>query len=129
LTGLTPTQRDVLRLIAEGHELGDYVPRYRPGAQRGRGAFPATIAARAAAQLERMGLVEREPATGRYALTGAGTAELGGAVREDPHAARFQGVGRIAGRKLAYIEWPDGRMAWRSIPAVFLTQRPIDYAS
>ncbi len=36
---LTGTCRDVLRLIAEGRPLGDYVPRYRPGARRGRGAF------------------------------------------------------------------------------------------
>jgi hypothetical protein len=74
---LTDTQLDVLRLIAEGREIGDYVPRYRPGAQRGRGAFPTTIAARAAAQLARMGLVERE-ARGGYVLTSAGAEALPG---------------------------------------------------
>ena len=73
---LTDTQLDVLRLIAEGRALGDYVPRYRPGAQRGRGAFPVTIAARAAAKLEQMGLVERRP-RGEYALTRAGADALG----------------------------------------------------
>jgi len=49
----------VLRLIAEGRPLGDYVPRYRPSARRGRGAFPVTIAERAERDLRRAGLVER----------------------------------------------------------------------
>jgi hypothetical protein len=68
---LTDTQLDVLRLIAEGRALGDYVPRYRPGARRGRGAFPVTIAARAASQLAQMGLVEQGP-RGQYVLSQAG---------------------------------------------------------
>ena len=68
---LTDTQLDVLRLIADGRALGDYVPRYRPGAHRGRGAFPVTIAARAASQLAQMGLVERGP-RGEYVLSRAG---------------------------------------------------------
>lgn len=60
---LTATQTDVLELIRAGKHLGDYVPRYKPGARRGVGAFPVTIAARAAVQLVRKGLVRRN-ATG-----------------------------------------------------------------
>ena len=60
-TRLTDTQRDVLQLISEGRPLGDYVPSYRPGARRGRGAFPTTIATRAAVQLAQMGLVTQGP--------------------------------------------------------------------
>jgi hypothetical protein len=81
---LTDTQLDVLRLIAEGRHLGDYVPRYRPGARRGRGAFPMTIASRAAAQLARMGLVGRAPSDSGYVLTQAGVDELP-LNRMDPH--------------------------------------------
>lgn len=70
---LTDTQLDVLRLIAEGQTLGDYVPRYRPGARRGRGAFPVTIATRAAVQLVKKGLVEIDyRSVNGYALTQAG---------------------------------------------------------
>jgi len=56
---LTDTQIDVLRLIAQGRHLGDYVPRYQPGKHRGRGAFPATIAERATRLLLKRGLVQR----------------------------------------------------------------------
>jgi hypothetical protein len=77
---LTDTQLDVLRLIAEGRALGDYVPRYRPGARRGRGAFPTTIAARAAAQLAKLGLVA--PSAPGYVLTQAGADALAGVMRE-----------------------------------------------
>lgn len=72
---LTDTRRDVLRLIAEGRPLGDYVPRYRTGARRGRGAFPVTIAERAERDLHRAGLVERA-ADGAPVITAAGRAAL-----------------------------------------------------
>lgn len=72
---LTDTRRDVLRLIAEGRPLGDYVPRYRLGARRGRGVFPVTIAERAERELLRAGLVERT-ANGTPVLTDAGRAAL-----------------------------------------------------
>jgi len=56
---LTPTQLDVLLLIAAQKHLGEYVPRYKK--RRGLGAFPVTIAARAARQLdEDKGLVRRD---------------------------------------------------------------------
>lgn len=73
---LTDTRRDVLRFIAEGRPLGDYVPRYHPGARRGRGAFPVTIAERAERELRRAGLVERA-ADGAPVITPAGRAALG----------------------------------------------------
>ena len=73
-TRLTDTQRNVLQLISEGRPLGDYVPSYRPGARRGRGAFPTTIATRAAVQLAQMGLVTRG-SNGEYELTQAGGLE------------------------------------------------------
>lgn len=57
---LTETQLDVFKLITDGRELSDYVPRYRPGAHRGIGAFPMTIASRAAEQLVQKGLIERD---------------------------------------------------------------------
>ena len=82
---LTDTQFDVLRLIAEGRNLGDYVPRYRPGARRGTGAFPVTIASRAAAQLAQMGLVARGPSESGYVLTQAG-AELAIASAQEAEA-------------------------------------------
>jgi hypothetical protein len=72
---VTDTRRDVLQLIAEGRPLGDYVPRYRPGARRGRGAFPVTIAERAERDLRRAGLVERT-ANGATVLTDAGRTVL-----------------------------------------------------
>ncbi len=71
---LTDTQIDVLRIVAAGRPIGDYVPRYRPGSKRGRGAFPVTIATRAASQLAQMGLIRR--AGGEYELTRAGMDEL-----------------------------------------------------
>lgn len=52
---LADTRRDVLWLIAEGHPIGDYVPRYHPRARRGRGAFPVTIAECAERDLPRAG--------------------------------------------------------------------------
>jgi hypothetical protein len=83
---LTPTQLEVLRLIAENRALGDYVPRYRPGARRGRGAFPVTIAERAAVQLVRKGLVELGPSANGYVLTRAGAGALGRGAVEEPSA-------------------------------------------
>lgn len=77
---LTDTQTDVLRLIADGRHLGDYVPRYQSGKHRGRGAFPVTIAIRTAEWLAKHGLVR---VTGASVLRGsnlepteAGLAEL-----------------------------------------------------
>lgn len=72
---LTDTRLDVLQLIAEGRPLGDYVPRYHPGARRGRGAFPVTIAERAERELRRAGLVE-QGANGEPVITVAGRAAL-----------------------------------------------------
>lgn len=72
---LTDTRLDVLRLIAEGRPLGDYVPRYKSGARRGRGAFPVTIAERAERDLRRAGLVERA-ADGTSVITAAGREAL-----------------------------------------------------
>lgn len=72
---LTDTRLDVLRLIAEGRPLGDYVPRYRPGARRGRGTFPVTIAERAERDLRRAGLVDRAP-SGEPVITAAGRQAL-----------------------------------------------------
>jgi len=71
---LTDTQLAVLRLIAAGRDLGEYVPAYRPRARRGRGAFPVTIAARAAEQLRRKGLVARSGS--RWSPTPEGQAIL-----------------------------------------------------
>jgi hypothetical protein len=56
---LTDTRADVLRLIAQGKHLGEYVPRYQPGKRRGKGAFPVTLAERAAKWLLQHGLVRR----------------------------------------------------------------------
>ncbi len=69
---LTATQLAVLKLISEGRHLGEYVPEYRPGARRGIGAFPVTIAARAAEQLRKKGLVERDETGDRLRPTRAG---------------------------------------------------------
>jgi hypothetical protein len=71
---LTDTQLAVLRLIAAGRNLGEYVPAYRPGARRGRGAFPVTIAARAAEQLRRKGLAVHNGS--RWSITPEGQAIL-----------------------------------------------------
>lgn len=80
-TKLTDVRADVLHLIAHGKHLGEYVPRYRPGARRGAGAFPVTIAIRAAEWLVKHGLVR---VTGASVLRGsnlkpteAGVAALG----------------------------------------------------
>ena len=71
---VTETQLDVLRLISQGKHLGDYVPRYKPGRHRGFGAFPMTIAARAAQKLYEMGLVMYDD--DRWRTTPAGDARL-----------------------------------------------------
>jgi hypothetical protein len=67
----TDTQLDVLLLIEKQRHLGDYVPRYK--GRRGRGAFPVTIAARAARQLQDKGLVQPDSsAPSGYVLTPEG---------------------------------------------------------
>lgn len=71
---LTDTQFDVLILIAGGRHLGNYVPRYKPGARRGVGAFPMTIASRAAVQLRDKGLVARSEREPYWKLTSKGEA-------------------------------------------------------
>ena len=78
---VTDTQLEVLDLIARGEHLGHYVPRYRPGARRGRGAFPTTIASRAAAQLRDKGLVEPSSREPYWKLTSLGEEIRDEAVR------------------------------------------------
>ena len=66
---LTPTQLAVLKLIEQQRHLGEYVPAYE--GKRGRGAFPNTIALRAAHQLdEDKGYVRQDPdSPSGYVLT------------------------------------------------------------
>jgi len=73
---MTATELDVLALIADGKSLGEYMPRYRPGARRGRGAFPVTIASRAAARLAKKRLVRWSDEVSRLVLTDEGEIEL-----------------------------------------------------
>lgn len=71
---LTETRLDVLKLIHEGKHLGDYVPRYNPNKHKGFGAFPVTIAARAARDLCKGGLVRAQD--GKFILTPIGLQAL-----------------------------------------------------
>ncbi len=114
--GLTATQLAVLKLIAAGRELGDYVPEYRSGAQRGRGAFPVTIAARAAVQLRAKGLVVHTGS--RWELTPEGRALE---ERERGHAhglndkREMQGIVTKIARKWATVRL-DGTTTVTSVP-------------
>jgi len=73
---LTETRRAVLELISDGRPLSAYVPSYRPGAHRGFGAFPLTIANRAARDLVKAGLVRHTNGEPSHEITEAGRLAL-----------------------------------------------------
>lgn len=74
---LSPTELAVLRLVRDGRELGDYVPEYNPKKHRGFGAYPVTIASRAAVKLAKKGLIERDDMGWRLTSTGQAEIALG----------------------------------------------------
>lgn len=119
---ITDTQLDILRLIAEGRTLGDYVPRYKPGARRGRGAFPVTIATRAAVQLVRKGLVRLDPGSvSSYALTQAGADVLAQCARPSVRALALRGA---QARKQHEGGFGAMRVALVPVGRVVATQEP-----